>query len=337
MVTNLIGTSASQVVAAVEGDNSAPGTGGVGVCGKSTGPSSAGVEGLCQDTSTGGTGQGGYFSSTAGSGGGVLSDGQLYGVCGRSYGASGSGVLGEVHTSPGMAVKAYCVSAPDLANYGVYAYGNCFAGVRSTTSMANSYAFYSDFATTAGQTGIYSRATGTSACAGYFNGPVTVTGYLSKSGGGFLIDHPEDPANKTLNHNFVESPEMKNVYDGVIELDKDGNATVSMPSYFEHLNDNVRYQLTAVGSSMPNLHISKKMKNGSFSISGGAAKLEVSWQITGVRKDVWAIANCPPVEKDKDIDEKGFFLAHKEHGQDESKSIHQAKINKTSKSITKVI
>ena len=36
-------------------------------------------------------------------------------------------------------------------------------------------------------------------------------GSLSKSGGGFRIDHPLDPAGKYLCHSFVESPDMKNV------------------------------------------------------------------------------------------------------------------------------
>lgn len=34
------------------------------------------------------------------------------------------------------------------------------------------------------------------------------------------VSHPFDPANKYLLHSFVESSDMKNVYDGVVELDK---------------------------------------------------------------------------------------------------------------------
>src|SRR5688572_10280016 len=47
---------------------------------------------------------------------------------------------------------------------------------------------------------------------------------LAKSGGTFLIDHPLDPANKLLYHSFVESPDAKNIYDGVAELDENGEA-----------------------------------------------------------------------------------------------------------------
>ena len=55
--------------------------------------------------------------------------------------------------------------------------------------------------------------------AGYFNGKVNVTGTLTKAGGSFIIDHPLDPANKYLSHSFVESPDMKNIYDGIAVLD----------------------------------------------------------------------------------------------------------------------
>jgi len=45
-----------------------------------------------------------------------------------------------------------------------------------------------------------------------------------QGGGSFKIDHPLDPANKFLYHSFVESPDMKNVYDGVVTLDAKGEA-----------------------------------------------------------------------------------------------------------------
>ena len=50
-------------------------------------------------------------------------------------------------------------------------------------------------------------------------GNVDVIGTLSKGGGSFKIDHPLDPANKYLYHSFVESPDMKNMYDGNVTTD----------------------------------------------------------------------------------------------------------------------
>src|SRR6478736_942981 len=45
------------------------------------------------------------------------------------------------------------------------------------------------------------------------------TRFISKLSGQFRIDHPLDPLHKYLQHSFVESPDMKNVYDGITVLD----------------------------------------------------------------------------------------------------------------------
>ena len=65
--------------------------------------------------------------------------------------------------------------------------------------------------------GIYGNST--TSYAAYLDAKVKITGNLEKGGGSFKIDHPLDPANKYLCHSFVESPDMKNVYDGVVVLD----------------------------------------------------------------------------------------------------------------------
>src|ERR687897_3774034 len=89
--------------------------------------------------------------------------------------------------------------------------------------------------------------TSASGLAAYLEGHVRITGYIYKGGGGFKIDHPQDPANKYLSHSFVESPDMKNIYDGVVRCDGDGRAVVRMPDYFEALNRDFCYQLTCLG------------------------------------------------------------------------------------------
>src|SRR5262249_60204830 len=82
------------------------------------------------------------------------------------------------------------------------------------------------------------------AFAGVFDGDVLITGKLSKGSGSFKIDHPLDPANKYLSHSFVESPDMMNIYNGVVTTDANGDAQVQLPGYFEALNRDFRYQLT---------------------------------------------------------------------------------------------
>jgi hypothetical protein len=79
--------------------------------------------------------------------------------------------------------------------------------------------------------------------AGAFVGEVAIDGTLYKSSGAFKIDHRLDPENKYLVHSFAESPDMKNIYDGVVVTDGRGAAIVTLPDWFESLNRDFRYQL----------------------------------------------------------------------------------------------
>lgn len=137
---------------------------------------------------------------------------------------------------------------------------------------------------------------------------VDITGTLSKGGGSFKIDHPLDPGNKFLYHSFVESPDMKNIYDGVAVLDERGEAVVEMPAWFSALNRDFRYQLTAVGAPAPGLYVAQEVTDNRFKIAGGAPGLKVSWQVTGIRQDAFANAHRIPVEEDKPADQRGTFL-----------------------------
>jgi hypothetical protein len=155
----------------------------------------------------------------------------------------------------------------------------------------------------------------------YLGGDLRVTGTIRKGHNLFSIDHPLDPENKYLNHASVESPEMKTFYDGVVELDEEGAAWVQLPEYFEELNRDFRYQLTAIGAPAPELHIAEKISNNRFKIGGGSEGMEVSWQVTGTRKDKWAEANPISVEEDKPAEERGYYLHPVAHGQPERSGI----------------
>ena len=123
----------------------------------------------------------------------------------------------------------------------------------------------------------------------------------------FLIDHPLDPENKLLAHTSMESPDRKNLYDGVIMLDENGSAWVELPTYFEALNMDFRYQLTAIGAALPNLHIASEIKNNRFQIGGGRPQIKVSWQVTGIRHDAWARDHPAKVEIDKQEYRRGTY------------------------------
>ena len=167
----------------------------------------------------------------------------------------------------------------------------------------------------------YPKNPGAFGFAGNFWGSVNVTGPVHKSGGGFRIDHPIDPENKYLDHSFVESDEMKNVYDGVVELGSAGRAAVPLPHWFEALNRDCRYQLTAIGHPAPELHVAREISDGSFEIAGGRAGQRVSWQVTGVRRDPWAEANRLSPEVDKVDIERGRYRHPEVYGQESKRSI----------------
>jgi len=147
----------------------------------------------------------------------------------------------------------------------------------------------------------------TDGLAGKFNGDVQVTGNLSKGGGSFKIDHPLDPENKYLYHSFVESPDMKNIYDGTVTTDQNGDATITLPDYFGALNRDFRYQLTVIGTFAQAI-VSGEIENNQFRIRTSAPGVKVSWQVTGIRQDAYANRHRIPVEELKSDLERGSYL-----------------------------
>jgi hypothetical protein len=101
---------------------------------------------------------------------------------------------------------------------------------------------------------------------------------------------------------------MMNIYNGNAILNEKGEAEIELPEWFGALNRDFRYQLTAVGAPGPNLYIAQKVIENKFMVAGGTAGMEVSWQVTGIRKDKWAEANRIQVEVDKKADEKGKYI-----------------------------
>lgn len=224
------------------------------------------------------------------------------GVYGLS--ANSNGVYGKSggRPDPGDFVQNCGVVGVSQDSHGVYGVATSYGGFGAVGvgSNAGLAAFNSNNSNAA--------YLASDCCAGYFVGFVDVIGRLHKSGGGFRIDHPQDADNRYLAHSFVESDEMKNIYDGIAELDQNGTLQVILPRWFEVLNDTFRYQLTAIGRPAPNLHIAQEVAGGQFTIAGGAPGMHVSWQVTGVRKDAWANAHRIQVEEEKASEERGRYL-----------------------------
>jgi hypothetical protein len=225
------------------------------------------------------------------------------------------------YSGRGIAIDGYCryytgVRGWSYSEVGVWGYSD------------NGYGLYGSI----GSQGRY---------AAYLDGRVFIRGPLSKPGGSFKIDHPLDPSNKYLNHSFVESPDMKNVYDGVVSLNDKGEAEIELPDWFGALNKDFRYQLTAIRAPGTNLYIAEEISedtsttnnSGSsnnnnnnssrFKIAGGASGMKVSWQVTGIRKDPWANANRIQVEEEKPDKERGYYLHPDLYRQPEENGISQ--------------
>ena len=300
---------------------------GTGVNGEST--SSYGVRGVSES----GTGVHGYSTSNIGisgyspSGIGVRGDGNV-GVSGVS--SSGVGVRGVSESSSGvngLSTSSYGVSGQSdsfvgvygqsSSNIGVLGFSDSYIGVQGQSISGTGVFGHSD-----SSFGVYAQST--SGYAGLFDGSVQVHGLLWKSGGGFQIDHPLDAAHKYLSHSFVESSDMKNLYDGLVTLDANGQAEVRLPAWFETLNTDVCYQLTCLGGYAP-VYIAEKLQNNRFTIAGGQAGMEVCWQVTGIRQDRWASAHRIAIEQDKPAQEQGYYLHPDLYGEPEEKSTLRAR------------
>ncbi len=181
------------------------------------------------------------------------------------------------------------------------AYGGYFDGLniklRGTGTVARAYGLYASQPTIAANN-----------YAIWADGSVNVNGNFSATSKSFKIDHPLDPANKYLYHTSVESPDMMNIYNGVIVLDAHGQGWVQLPDYFEALNQDFRYQLTSIGRPQPSLYVAKEISGNRFQIAGGKPRAKVSWQVTGIRHDAFANAHRVSVEEEKPLDERGHYL-----------------------------
>lgn len=140
-------------------------------------------------------------------------------------------------------------------------------------------------------------------------GDLVVAGSLHVAGTkNFRIDHPLDPQNRMLLHFASEGPEPFNVYAGRVRLDDSGSAAVVLPEWFELINADYRYQLTAVGKPGPGLYIASEIENNQFQIAGGAPGGEVSWEVRARRDDLTMRRLDPQVEMDKPAHQRGSFI-----------------------------
>jgi len=100
---------------------------------------------------------------------------------------------------------------------------------------------------------------------------------------------------------------MMNVYNGNATTDQHGLAVVTLPSYFEALNKDFRYQLTPMGS-FAQATVAKEVHDNQFTIRTNKPGIKVSWQVTGVRHDAFAEQNPIHVEEEKAPRDRGYYM-----------------------------
>ncbi|MFB8183440.1 hypothetical protein ACFC8N_47285 [Streptomyces sp. NPDC055966] len=268
------------------------------------------------------------MSGNSGQSPGVMgTSAQNNGVFGHSDGSGSAGVFGSSSQGPGVmgtgaagqpglqgaTPSGTAVFARSEDGTGLDAEGTGTGVLGIATTGAGVYATVSDPAGTA------LIANGTNAA--LFEGNVQVSGQLFKPGGGFQIDHPQDPEHRVLSHSFVESSERKNMYDGLAVLDDEGQGTVTLPSWFTALNTDLRFQLTPLDAPAPNIHVARHDTGDGFDIRGGPPGIEVCWQVTGVRADAWALAHPLAEEEDKPAEEHGSYLHPEAFGEPPEKGV----------------
>jgi len=336
---------------------------GQGVSGFSTAPNGVGVIGQANNGAgavgvfgKSASGTGGRFDGPTGvSGLSTTADGT--GVVGAAnVGANARGVWGNSTTGRGVVGSSSAANGTGVAGYafngyyasGVYGESVNGYGVFGKTTQTKGWGVYG-LTTAFNGKGIVAEATGGGdkayaimatnsgeGFAGYFKGDISVdqrafihelyVGYCSGCGVGpnpLKVDHPQDPAHKYLQHAMVASSEQLDLYSGNAVTDGKGFVTVRLPSWFEALNRDFRYQLTVVGKAHwdAKAAVWEEMAGNRFTIRTDQPQVTVSWQVSAVRHDAYANAHRGSVEVRKEAENQGKYLHPELYGKPRSAAI----------------
>lgn len=287
------------------------------IFGQSSG-SSRGISGEVTSSASGDAGVRGTNLRT--SGGSGLEGTGFNGTAGIASSNLGYGIFGQNTATP-ILNSANAIGVAGIGGVGVLGQSvnpqlaGVFGQNLDNTTSNNNIAVYGQSNT---GVGVWGQNSDNSYFGVYSQGELGASGTKS-----FMIDHPLDPANKYLKHYSIESNEVLNVYRGNTILDHDGEATVSLPNYFDMINRDFSYHLTAIGQPALGLYIKKEIEEGKFVIAGGAVGQKVSWQVMATRNDAYMqqVPTAGSVEIEKRANEKGMYLHPEFFGQTPEKKI----------------
>lgn len=262
------------------------------------------------------------------------SSGIVYGgvIAGEQYGV-GHGIIVNHYGNEGRNAEFNIdnTSNTDAAIFSVHkGQGSVIVGQNQSNSIAGSISV-ADFAYTGSDVDDHIGVRGQSTPVadwgigvlgvGNFYG-VYASGDIGSSGvKTFLIDHPTDPENKMLRHFSVESNEVLNMYRGMVELDASGVAEIQLPDYFQEINANYSYQLTAVGTPQQP-YVLTEIQGNTFTVAG-EPNSKVSWVVYADRNDAY-IQNHPENTTDvvvKTGSRAGKYINPEFYGQPASNSM----------------
>jgi hypothetical protein len=319
--------SASNTTPAIQAETNSSTSGNAAISGQSTGAAYA-LAGQLENTGT-------AFSAVHGNNlrtnGGSGVDGRGFtGVSGQTQAVGGSGMYG-IHNNPNNGINiANGTVNPGItslgfygnlgqtiyrAGYGVYGLNTDADGPLTNNSVGvGGFGFY----------GMYGETNDPAEGFGIVSGnDLGVAGSIYANGAkNFRIDHPQDPANKYLQHAAMESPEVLNVYRGNVVADANGYAVVQLPAYFASINKDFSYILTPVGGAAPELHVATEVENNTFTIAGAKPGMKISWQVTAERNDIYMQMNPYQAEQDKSDRAKGKYLYPAGYGQPKESGIY---------------
>lgn len=288
------------------------------IFGQSTGLS-RGVVGQIANTATADVATRGLNLRTAG-GIGVEGEG-FNGVSGKSAANQGYAVFGNNTATPGGTVNTNAVGVAGLGGIGVL--GQTTQGTLAGVLGQNfATTVVDDNAAILGQSNSGAGVIGSNIDLSYF-GVISIGDFAATGVKNFMIDHPMDPQNKYLKHFSIESDQVLNVYRGNITLDANGEAVATLPHYFQAININFSYQLTAVGTPAPGVYVKEEITTGNtFKISGGNPGQKISWVVYAERNDPYLQQHPEKraTEVDKRENLKGTYTHPQLYGQPASKA-----------------
>ncbi|MEQ1934180.1 MAG: hypothetical protein ABL962_09935, partial [Fimbriimonadaceae bacterium] len=307
-----------------------------GVNGHSASATGVGVNGSASSTS--GINYGVYGRSASPSGYGLFSDGNaevsgrfqvrkdllLAGPLSRHHNVPDN--IGPVSPAARIAIHSLSYDPGGTTAIGIFAVGDSFG--------ATSYGVLGNANGAAVNYGVYGTAvSGTTNYAGYFDG-LLFANAASAGVKAFMIDHPMDPANKVLMHSSIEGEERMNLYRGVVKTDALGYAVVTMPNYFDALNEDIQYQVSVIdeadSADFVLAKVVQKLRNGKFKIRTSVPGAEVHWQVSGRRHDPTSNYYPLVVERMKNKDEKGKYYVPEAYGKDKSLGMGYLPMRETS-------